>query len=116
MDENHDAYKDDFQHAHMMSIANLVKFLDLGALQPLHEGAIRYLEEKGLWKPEYQVRQDALVEMVKKQESGYKAAVEAAAAEGIAIEPGNQQWMDFWTKYREDNGLPLSFGEAVLAL
>jgi TRAP-type uncharacterized transport system substrate-binding protein len=44
MDEAHDSYKDDFTHAHMMSIDNLVAFLDNGALQPLHEGAIRYLD------------------------------------------------------------------------
>lgn len=116
MDENHDSYKDDFQHAHMMSIANLVKFLDLGALQPLHEGAIRYLEEKGLWKPEHQARQDTLVDMAKKQEAGFKAAVAAAEAQGIAIDPGNADWVAFWAKYRADNGLPASFGQAVLAL
>jgi uncharacterized protein len=116
MDENHDSYKDDFQHAHMMSIANLVKFLDLGALQPLHEGTIRYLEEKGLWKPEYQTRQDKLVEMAKKQEAGYKAAIAAAEEKGVTIEPGNADWVAFWEKYRADNGLPASYGQAVLAL
>lgn len=116
MDENHNSYKDDFQHAHMMSIANLVKFLERGALQPLHEGAIRYLEEKGLWKPEFQARQDKLVEMAKAQEAGYKAAIAAAEAEGIAIEPGNAEWVEFWKQYRADNGLPASYGEAVLAL
>jgi TRAP-type uncharacterized transport system substrate-binding protein len=116
MDENHDAYKDDFQHAHMMSIENLVAFLDLGALQPLHEGAIRYLDEKGLWKPEYQERQDKLVEMAKKQEAGYKAAIEAAEAKGIAIEAGNAEWASFWEAYRAENGLPANYGQAVLAL
>ncbi|MBO6718520.1 MAG: hypothetical protein JJ913_11235 [Rhizobiaceae bacterium] len=116
MDENHDAYKDDFQHAHMMSIANLVAFLDLGALQPLHEGAIRYLDEKGLWKPEHQARQDQLVEMAQKQEAGYQAAIAAAEAKGIAIEAGNAEWAEFWTAYRAENGLPANYGEAVLAL
>jgi TRAP-type uncharacterized transport system substrate-binding protein len=116
MDEQHDAYKDDFTHAHMMSIENLIAFLDNGALQPLHEGAIRYLEEKGLWKDEYQTRQDQLVELAQAQEAGYDDAIAQAEAEGIAIEPGNEAWMTFWTEYRKENGLPMSFGQAVLAL
>ncbi len=116
MHEQHDSYKDDFTHAHMMSIDNLVAFLETGALQPLHEGAIRYLDELGLWKEEYQARQDRLVELAKAQEAGYRAAIEAAEADGIAIDPENQQWIDFWRDYRAENGLPESFGQAVLAL
>jgi len=116
MDEEHDSYKDDFTHAHMMSIENLVAFLDNGALQPLHEGAIRYLEELGVWTEEHQVRQDRLVEMAQAQEAGYRAAIEAAEAEGIAIEPDNQAWIDFWRDYRAENGLPENFGQTVLAL
>jgi len=100
----------------MMSIENLVAFLDNGALQPLHEGAIRYLEELGVWTEEHQVRQDRLVEMAQAQEAGYRAAIEAAEAEGIAIEPDNQAWIDFWRDYRAENGLPENFGQTVLAL
>lgn len=116
MDEEHDSYKEDFTHAHMMSIDNLVAFLDNGALQPLHEGAIRYLEELGRWTEAHQTRQDQLVEMAQAQEAGYRAAIEAAEAEGIAIEPDNQAWLDFWRDYRAENGLPENFGQAVLAL
>jgi uncharacterized protein len=116
MDEEHDSYKEDFTHAHMMSIENLVAFLDNGALQPLHEGAIRYLDELGLWKEEYQTRQDQLVEMAQAQAAGYRAAIEAAEAEGIDINPENQEWVEFWRTYRAENGLPESFGQAVLAL
>ncbi len=116
MHEQHDSYKDDFTHAHMMSIDNLVAFLETGALQPLHEGAIRYLQDLGLWKDAYQVRQDKLVEMAKAQEAGYRAAIDAAEAKGISVEAGNQAWMDFWRDYRRENGLPVNFGQAVLAL
>lgn len=116
MDEQHDSYKDDFQHAHMMSIDNLVAFLDTGALQPLHEGVIRYLDEKGLWKEEYQKRQDQLVELAQAQVAGYQAAMEAATAQGITIAADSQPWHEFWADYRRENGLPESFGKAVLDL
>ena len=107
MDEEHDSYKDDFTHAHMMSIENLVAFLDNGALQPLHEGAIRYLEELGVWTEEHQVRQDRLVEMAQAQEAGYRAAIEAAGGRRHRHRrPDNQAWIDFWRDYRAENGLP----------
>jgi TRAP-type uncharacterized transport system substrate-binding protein len=116
LDENHASYKGDFTHAHMMTVDNLVAFLDAGALQPLHEGAIRYLKEKGRWKPAYQKRQDQLVELAKKRESAYKAAMQAAEKQGIAIDPGNEKWVAFWKDYRARNGMSRPFGEEVLSL
>ena len=54
--------------------------------------------------------------MAQAQEAGYRAAIEAAEAEAIAIEPDNQAWIDFWRDYRAENGLPENFGQTVLAL
>lgn len=116
LDENHASYKGDFTHAHMMNIDNLVLFLESGALQPLHEGTIRYLKEKGLWKASYQARQDQLVALAKKREQGYRAAMQAAEKEGIAVDPGNEKWVAFWKDYRSRNGMGEPFGEEVLSL
>jgi len=116
MDENHDKYKDKFNHAHMMSIASLVEYLEAGALEPLHEGTIRYLEEKKLWKPAYQARQDKLVELAKKRVAAYKEALEAATEKGISTAPGNKQWMALWDEIRKKNGTEESFGLQVLAI
>ncbi|HZM34560.1 MAG TPA: TAXI family TRAP transporter solute-binding subunit [Burkholderiales bacterium] len=116
LDENHASYKGDFTHAAMMTLDNLVLFLESGALQPLHDGAIRYLKEKGRWKPTYQKRQDQLVALAKKRESGYKAAMQAAEKQGIAVDPGNEKWVAFWKDYRQRNGMGQPFGEEVLSL
>lgn len=116
MHEQHDSFKDAFTHAHMMSIDNIVAFLEAGALMPLHEGAIRFLDELGLWREEFQVRQDQLVELATAQVAGYRAAVAAAEAAGIAIDPENQVWINFWRDWRAEHGLPASFGQAVMAL
>jgi hypothetical protein len=67
----------------MMSIANLVGYLDAGILEPLHEGTIKYLKEKKLWKPAYQARQDKLVDLAKKRVALYKEALEAATEKGL---------------------------------
>jgi uncharacterized protein len=116
LDENHASYKGDFTHAHMMTVDNLVAFLDAGALQPLHEGAIRYLKEKGRWKASYQARQDQLVALAKKRESAYRAAVQAAEKSGVSVDPGNEKWVALWKDHRQRNGLDRPFGEEVLSL
>ena len=116
LDENHGKYKGDFTHANMLSIDNLVLFLDTGALQPLHEGTIRYLKEKGRWKDPYQKRQDQLVKLAQKREQVYRDALAAAAKKGLSVEPGNAQWMAFWQEFRKQNGIARPFGEEVLLL
>lgn len=116
LDVNHDKYKNDFQYAPMMSIANLELFLENGALQPLHEGTIRYLKEKGLWKASFQARQDALVKLARAREAAYKSAMAEAQKKDIAVEPGNAQWVALWQDYRKAHGMAQSFGEEVLSL
>lgn len=116
LDENHDSYKKDFTHAHLMTVKNLIVFLDSGALQPLHEGTVRYLKEKNLWKDAYQVRQDKLVALAQKRVKGFQAAVAAAEKAGVKPEAGNAQWIAFWADYRTKNGMAAPFGEEVLAL
>ena len=116
LDENHESYKKDFTHAHLMTVDNLVVFLDSGALQPLHEGAIRYLKEKGRWKPAHQARQDKLAALATRRIGGFKAAVAEAKKAGLSIDPGNAEWTKSWTAYRAGHRMAAPFGEDVLAL
>ena len=116
MDVNHDKFKKKFNHAHMMSIDNLVAYLDAGALTPLHEGTIRYLKEKKLWKPAYQARQDKIVALATKRVALYKEALEAATDKGLSTVPGNKQWLALWDEFRKKNGQEKPFGLEVLAL
>jgi TRAP transporter TAXI family solute receptor len=116
MDENYDKYKDKFTHAKMMSLANLVQYLELGVLEPLHEGTIRYLKEKNLWKPKYQARQDKIVALAQARVKAYKDALEAATEKGMSTVPTNKEWIAFWQNWRKQNGMAKSFGEEILAL
>jgi TRAP transporter TAXI family solute receptor len=116
LDENHDSYKKDFTHAHMLSIDSLMAFLENGALQPLHEGTIRYLTEKGLWTDAFQARQDKLVALAKARAEAFGKAVAMAGEQGIKVEPGNDAWTSFWTEYRAENGMTESFGNQVMAM
>ena len=116
MEENHAKYKDKFNHAHMMNVNNLVAFLEKGALEPLHEGTIRFLKEKKLWKPQYQARQDKLVDLAKKRVALYKEALEAATDKGLSTVPGNKDWVALWADYRKKAGQEKPFGQAVLEI
>jgi hypothetical protein len=99
-----------------MTVGNLVAFLDGGALQPLHEGTIRYLKEKNLWKPAHQARQDKLVALAGKRVAAFKAAVAAAKQAGLKPVAGDEAWMKFWAEQRAKAGQATPFGEDVLAL
>lgn len=115
MDEEHASYEEDFTYAYMMSIDSLVQFLELGALQPVHEGVIRYLEEKGLWTDEYQAQQDKLVALAQDREALYKEAMAEARAEGMNISPNDEEWTAFWTDYRDQQSDGRTYGEIVLS-
>jgi len=116
MDENYDKFKDKFTHAKMMSLASLVAYLEVGILEPLHEGTIRYLKEKNLWKPQYQARHDKIVALAQARVKGYKAALEMATEKGMSTVPGNKDWVALWANYRKEHGMAKSFGEEILAL
>ncbi len=116
LDENHDSYKKDFTHAHLMTVANLVAFLENGALQPLHEGAIRYLKDKQLWQEKFQARQVQLVALAQKRVKVFQGALAAADKAGVKVDPGNAEWTALWQDYRARNGSAQPFGEEVLAL
>jgi hypothetical protein len=116
LNEHYDDFKDDYTYAPMMSVDSLKSFLDAGALQPLHEGTIRYLTELGIWNDTYQKRQDELVEMAEARVALFDKAVADAQAKGITVAPDSEEWAEFWKKTLADNGVTQPYGEAVLNL
>lgn len=116
LDQEHESFREAFTHAHMMSMDSMVQFIEAGAMQPLHDGAIRYLREQGVWTDAHQARNDALVALAQERVALFQQAVEDARAAGITTEAGNQAWQDFWTQAKADAGVTRTFGEMVLAL
>ncbi|WP_172299224.1 TAXI family TRAP transporter solute-binding subunit [Pseudoruegeria sp. HB172150] len=116
LDEHYEDFKEDFTHAPMMSVDSMVAFLKAGHLQPLHEGTIRYLEEKSLWTDTYQTRQDALVKLAQDRAALWAEAVETGKAEGLQVSPESEDWATFWSDYKAEHGIDKSFGELVMAL
>jgi len=116
LDENHDKFKEKFVHAKMMSLDNMVAFLEAGHLQPLHEGLIRYLKEKNLWKDAYQKRQDGLLALANKRIETFQAALDAAGDAKIMTDSPNDKWKAFLADAYKNAGITKSFSEEVAEL
>lgn len=57
---------------------------------PYHNGAIKYFKEKGVWKPEYQMHNDKLIERQKVLADAWKKTESGSHADDKAFE---QAWM-----------------------
>jgi hypothetical protein len=76
---------------------------------PMHEGTIRYMKEKGLWRDEDQAWQDARLARLNKYlglwESAQGEFHDFRAAErekGNNVDP-KEAWPEFWEKYRAEH-------------
>lgn len=113
LDEHYEDFKDDYQHAHMMSVESLKTFVEAGALQPLHEGAIRYLKEKDIWSDAAQARQDALVKLATDRVALWQKALAEADAHGIEVSPESDDFKTLWEKTKADAGVTKSYANMV---
>jgi len=76
---------------------------------PAHEGTIRYLKEKGLWRDEDQAWQEKRLTRLKAVLAAWENAQAtfhdwraAEAAKGNKVDAG-QAWPEYWAEYREKN-------------
>lgn len=76
---------------------------------PGHEGAIRYMQEKGWWTDEAQAWQDARLERLEAVRAAWNAAIDefedwraeqVAAGESVDTEVA---WLEFWAEYRHEH-------------
>jgi uncharacterized protein len=105
MDENYDLYKDSYATNKFMTVEMLVQALETTFI-PAHEGLIKYLKEKGLWTPELEQHNQNNLEILDKLMEAYADAIKLADQAGIAVEPVNEVWIEFWEKYKVTNDIP----------
>jgi hypothetical protein len=106
LDENYDRFKDGGPWAATMTMENL---LDIGThnYEPLHDGSVRYLEEKGMWTPELEAKRQNNIKLMQLWVDAYQDAINEADAKDINILPDNEEWVKFWEDYRAEKDLPL---------
>ncbi|MBU4566910.1 MAG: TAXI family TRAP transporter solute-binding subunit [Desulfarculus sp.] len=95
MDESFGLYKD----AHkVMPLWTIKKSGNPPADAPFHDGAIRYLKEKGVWTAEAQAWNDERVAHMKKLQAAWEKALEEKTAKKIK----EKAFEDFWLKIRAE--------------
>ena len=105
LDENYDSYKDLAPQLDEMSLDVFRQTLNITYL-PIHEGAIRYLKEKGMWTEADDVRQAYNVDLVTRYCEAYAAVIDLADGMGIKVDPENEEWIELWEGYKKDIDLP----------
>jgi TRAP transporter TAXI family solute receptor len=106
LDENYNRYKDAHPWCVHMTIDNLVQLAST-QYEPLHDGAIKYLEEQELWTEELEARNQFNIVELTKWVDAYQEAINMADDQGLAVDPQSDEWQEFWENYRDSLNLPL---------
>jgi TRAP transporter TAXI family solute receptor len=100
-DENYDAYKDLHKESFYLQLDTYREILNTTFL-PIHEGAIRYLKEKGVWTADDDKRQAYNLDLTTKYVTAYMDAIAEADKKGIQVDPENEDWVKIWAEYKKD--------------
>ena len=103
--ENYDRYKELNPVCQSMTIDNLVALSETNWI-PLHDGAVRYLKEVGMWSDAHETRRQQNIDLITKWEDAYQKAIEMAEGEGISVNPESEAWFELWTEYRDSLPYP----------
>ena len=76
------------------------------AYVPVAEGTIRYFKEIGKWTEADDARQEYNIKVVDKYIAAFDECVAKAQAEGVKIDPQDQNWLDYWAAYKASCNLP----------
>ena len=74
---------------------------------PLHDGTVRYLQEKGLWTAKHEARRQLNIDNINKWVEAYQTAIDMANEKSIKVDPENEEWMELWENYKEQLKLPI---------
>jgi uncharacterized protein len=106
MDENFERYRDTHASNQDMSIDNLMESLE-NTYIPVHEGTRRYLIDRGVWTDAHERRQQQNVAVIDVYIKAWEEAFKLAETKGIRIDPSNEEWIQFWSQYKIDQGIPV---------
>lgn len=88
-----------------MSLSDFQGFLDKLPL-PLHQGAVRYLKEKGVWTAKSEDINNNNVTLLDKYIKTWQDALKSADAKNINVTPQNADWIKLWEDAKKQAGLP----------
>jgi len=104
-DENYETFKDNHPYCKGMTLSNLMNLAEVEFVA-LHDGAVKYLEEKGLWTSDHEKRRQQNIALQQRYVDAYQEALYLADSSGIKVDPANEVWIELWEKYKRELGLP----------
>ena len=104
LDENHDKFEDTHPWCKTMTLDHFMEGLEFSFV-PVHDGAIRYLKEKGLWTAAHDARQAQNIELNTRYVDAYQTVIEMADEQKINVHPDSDQWIELWENYKKENNL-----------
>ena len=104
MDENYDLYKDNHAWCKYMTLDTTMEVVETYYV-PAHDGLVKYLQEKGLWTPAHEARQQQNIELLDRYIEAYQTAIKMADDKGIDVQPDGDEWIEFWVNYKKQIGL-----------
>ncbi|GAI23925.1 unnamed protein product [marine sediment metagenome] len=103
--ENQEKFKDAHPYLAHATVDNLMKLAEV-EFKPLHDGAVKYLEEIGLWTPDHEARRQQNIELITRYAEAFAEALEIADAEGMKVDAENEEWLELWENYKKEINLP----------
>lgn len=61
---------------------------------PIHEGGIRFFEEKGMWNEEYQKKNDELIERQQQLQDAWETVTAEASEQGLSESEFTEYWLE----------------------
>jgi hypothetical protein len=105
LDENYEHFKDAHPSIIDMTIETTMAIAETDFV-PLHDGVAKYLQEKGIWTAAHEARRQQNIDLITRYIEAYQTAIDMADAEGIRIDPQNEEWIELWENYKKELGLP----------
>ncbi len=96
LDMSFDLYKDATK---MIGQWELAKSGKTPAGAPFHEGAIKYLKEKGIWTEKDEAWNQARIQRISDVKKAWSDALKEADTKGIS----DDEWSEFWSSYRAEH-------------
>jgi len=104
-DKNYELYKDKGNKLYTYTREAFRWTLDV-AMAPVHNGAIKYFKEIGLWTKADDARQEYNSKLMTWYCEAWDAAIEMADGKGVVVSAAREEWIRLWADYKEKIRIP----------
>ena len=106
LDENYDRYKDAHPLNVHMTAENTLALAET-SFWPLHDGTVKYLEEKGLWTTAHEARRQQNIDLLTRYVDAFAECMDMADEQGITVDATNEEWLEMWGNHKKQLNLPI---------